>query len=104
MRRLSRDFNGLFGKVMADLIAEGQSDPSILKELYERHISHRRAATIADVERGKGAGEFAPSTDPELLIDAIIGPIYYRMLLRSAPLTERYVEDLIDLVLRGVRP
>jgi AcrR family transcriptional regulator len=104
MRRLSREFNGLFGKVMADLIAEGQSDPSILKELYERHISHRRVAIIADVERGKAAGEFAPDTNPELLIDAIIGPIYYRMLLRSAPLTERYVEDLIDQVLLGVRP
>ena len=90
--------------MLADLIAEGQSDPSILQELYKRHISHRRAATMADVERGKAAGEFAPSTDPELLIDAMIGPIYYRMLLRSAPSTERCVEDLIDQVLRGVRP
>jgi len=29
---------GLFGKVMADLIAEGQSDSAILQELYEPHI------------------------------------------------------------------
>ncbi len=104
MLRLIREFNGLFGKVMADLIAEGQSDPSILRELYERHISHRRAASVADVERGIATGEFAPDTDPELLVDAIIGPIYYRLLLRSAPLTEGYAEDLIDQVLRGVRP
>ena len=59
---------------------------------------------MADVERGKATGEFAPSTDPELLIDAIMGPIYYRMLLRSATSTERYVEDLIYEALRGVRP
>jgi hypothetical protein len=90
--------------MLADLIAEGQSDPSILQELYEWHVSHRRAATMADVERGKATGEFAPSTDPELLIDAIMGPIYYRMLLRSATSTERYVEDLIYEALRGVRP
>src|ERR1700678_3486535 len=42
MRHLIKEFNGLFGKVMADLIAEGQSDPSILKELYEGHIKLRR--------------------------------------------------------------
>jgi tetracycline repressor-like protein len=82
MRCLIPKFNGLFGKVMTELIAEGQSDPLIVQELYEQHISHRRAATIADVERGKAAGEFAADTAPELLIDSIIGPIYYRLLLR----------------------
>src|SRR5713226_1876246 len=33
MRQLMREFNGLFGKVMADLIAEGQSEPAVLREL-----------------------------------------------------------------------
>src|ERR1039457_4608379 len=37
MRRLIVEINGLFGKVMADLIAEGQSDPAVLRELYEGH-------------------------------------------------------------------
>jgi hypothetical protein len=59
---------------------------------------------MADLERGKVTGEFAPSTDSELLIDAIVGPIYFRKLLRSAPSTDRSIEDLIDQVLRGVRP
>src|SRR5690348_4378536 len=39
MRRLIREVNGLFGKVVADLIAEGQSDPSILRDFYERHVN-----------------------------------------------------------------
>ena len=43
MQRLIVEFNGLFGKVMADLIAEGQSDPAILRELYESHLQQRRA-------------------------------------------------------------
>jgi AcrR family transcriptional regulator len=103
MRRLIKEFNGLFGKVMADLIAEGQSDPAILQELYERHIRLRRASAIADIERGKTGGEFSADTDAELLVDAIIGPVYYRLLLRFAPLTEKYANDLIDQVLLGVR-
>lgn len=104
MRRLIKEFNGLFGKVMAELIAEGQSDPSIVKELYERHIRLRRESTVADIERGKANGEFAADVDPELLIDAIFGPIYYRMLLRIGPLTEQYGNGLISQAVRGTRP
>jgi AcrR family transcriptional regulator len=104
MRRLIKEFNGLFGKVMAELIAEGQSDPSILKELYEQHIRLRRESTVADIERGKANGEFAADVDPGLLIDAIFGPIYYRMLLRLGPLTEQYGNGLISQVVRGTQP
>ncbi len=104
VRRLVGAFNGLFGRVMADLIAEGQSDPAVARDLYDRHVAPRRAATVADVERGKAAGEFAADADAELLVDAIFAPFYYRLLLRSAPLTERYAEALVTQVLRGVRP
>src|SRR6188768_2276058 len=87
VRRLIREFNGLFGKVMAELIAEGQSDPDTLRDLREQHMQPRRLATISDIERGKAAGEFPPDLEPELLIDAIFGALYFRFLLRMGPLT-----------------
>jgi AcrR family transcriptional regulator len=104
VRGLIRELNGLFGKVMADLIAEGQSEPAVLRDLYEQHMSVRRAAAVADVERGKAAGEFAADIDSALLVDSLISPIFYRLLLRFAPLTERYGDEVIDQVLRGARP
>jgi AcrR family transcriptional regulator len=103
VRHLITELNGLFGKVMAELIAEGQSDPAVLRELYESHISLRRAATVADIERGKSAGEFADDIDPELLVDAIFCPLYYRLLLGLMPLTQEYGKKLVDQVLRGLR-
>ena len=103
MRRLIAEFNGLFGKVMADLIAEGQSDPAVLRELYEGHIRVRRASTVADIERGKANGELIAATNAELLVDAIFGPVYYRLLLRLGNLTEQYGNDLIDQALQGLR-
>jgi AcrR family transcriptional regulator len=104
VRRLIRALNGLFGKVLADLIAEGQSEPSILQDLHEQHMKSRRAATAADVERGKASGEFAADIDPQLLIDSLFSPIFFRLLLRQGPLTERYGDALLDQVLRGARP
>ena len=103
MRRLIKLVNGLFGKVVSDLIAEGQSDPDILREFYERQIGLRRASAIADIERGKSTGEFSADTNAELLVESIFAPVYYRLLLRFAPLTEKYGNDLIDQVLLGVR-
>jgi hypothetical protein len=74
-----------------------------LQEFYERHGSLRRASAVADIERGKLAGEFSTDTNAELLVDAIFGPVYYRLLLRFAPLTEKYGNELIDQILLGVR-
>jgi hypothetical protein len=104
MKHLIAECNRLFGKVVADLVAEGQGDSSILKELYENHVRLRRASTVADIERGIASGELSSETDPELLIDGIFAPVYYRLLLRLVPLTEAFGNQLIDQALLGVRP
>jgi AcrR family transcriptional regulator len=103
VKNLAVQCNGLFGKVVADLIAEGQGDPAILKELYESHIRPRRAATVADIERGMASGEFLAATDPELLLDAIVAPMYLRLLLRHPAVTEEYGNQLIDQALLRIR-
>ena len=103
VRRLIDAFNGPFGKIVAGLIAEGQSEPAIRQGFLDRLVSPRRTATIADLQRGKNAGELRSETEPELLNDAIFGAIYYRLLLRSGPLTGRFGEELVEQVIRGHR-
>ncbi len=63
VRGIVRAFSGPFGRVLADLIAEGQNEPTLLAELYGQHILPRRKAILADVERGMAAGEFAADTN-----------------------------------------
>jgi len=101
VRRLIDAFHGPFGKIVAGLIAEGQSEPAILQEFFDRWVRPRRNATIADLQRSKNAGELRSETEPELLNDAIFGAIYYRMLLHSGPLTRRFGEELVEHILRG---
>jgi AcrR family transcriptional regulator len=104
VRKLITALNGDFGKVMADLIAEGQSEPGVLRDLFGQHVSVRRAAAIADVRRGQAAGEIAADVDPELMIDGMIGPIYFRLLMQHAPLTQDFGQAIVSQVLGGVRP
>lgn len=101
VRRLIDAFNGPFGKIVAGLIAEGQSEPAVLEAFFKTWVSPRRNATIADIQRSKNAHELRPNTDPELLNDAIFGAIYYRFLLCSGPLTQRFGEHLVHQILRG---
>jgi AcrR family transcriptional regulator len=103
MRRLITGLNGLFGKVLADLIAEGQGDPGLLRDLFEEHIKVRQAADIAEVERAKATGEFAAAVDPAQLIDMLFGSLIYRRLL-GLPLTEQYGDALVVAALRGAWP
>jgi AcrR family transcriptional regulator len=98
-----RALHGLLGKVLAELIAEGQSEPAIVRQLFDEHLRGRRAADAAEIERGKANGELRGDTDPELVLDAVFGAIYYRLLLRSAPLTEQYGTDLVTQVFNGVK-
>jgi AcrR family transcriptional regulator len=103
VKHLAVQCNGLFGKVVADLIAEGQGDPSILKALNESHIRPRRASAVADIKRGIASGEFVAATDAELLLDAIVAPLYLRLLLRHPAVTQEYGNQLIDQALLGIR-
>ena len=103
VRRLIDAFNGPFGKIVAGLIAEGQSEPAIRQAFLDRWVSPRRSATVTDLQRGKNAGELRSDTEPGLVNDAIFGAIYYRFLLRSRPFTRRFGEELVEQVIRGHR-
>src|ERR1700732_4841554 len=103
VRSLIDAFSGPFGKTVAGLIAEGQSEPAIRQAFFDRWVSPRRSATITDLQRGKNTGELRSDTEPDLLNDAIFGAIYYRFLLGSGPFTRRFGEELVKQVIRGHR-
>jgi hypothetical protein len=102
-RALIGPLNGQLGKVLSELIAEGQSEPAILRELFDKHIRGHQEADVAAIERGKTSGELASDADPELIIDAVFGAIFYRLLFRTSPLTEEFSDKLVSQVFRGVR-
>jgi len=102
-RELIRLLGGFFGKVARELIAEGQSDPSVLVEYRERYLSKRRAYTRESIARAKETGEFRKDIDADVLIDMLYGPIYYRLLVQHAPLDAAFADKVIDDVLTCVK-
>ena len=91
------------GCLAADLAAEATRS-SDARALMQRFTSARRKAAVAIVRRAIERGELRVDIDPDTLVDAIVGPIFYRARMSGASLSPRAVERVVDLALDGARP
>ena len=88
-----------YGRVIAGLVAEAQTDPEFA-ELYRDHfVRPRRDATRPLLLRARDRGEIAADTDLDVVLDLLYGPIYHRLLHGHAPLTDRFIQQVIDAVI-----
>ena len=92
-------YRGFPGKVAADIIAEGQSDPAVLQAYHDRFLSERRSLITEWIEQAQASGEFRKDIDPDILIDMIYGPLHFRLLLRHEKLDERFGNELVDHII-----
>ena len=97
VERLVSAFNGFFGKVISELVAEGQGDPEILRELNDGYVQSRRAGTIGEIIKAQEQGTVPKEVDPEMVVDAIFGSLYFTLLLKLRPLSPDYADRVVSL-------
>src|ERR1700678_1121928 len=103
MRNLIRVFRSDRGKVVAALLAGGQSDPELIEAFRERFLWPRRKQAYRTLQRGIDRGEIPAGTDLDVLLDSLYGPIYMRFLIRHYKLEESFADDICGLILRGLK-
>ncbi len=101
MRRLIRIFRSKRGKVVAALLAGGQSDPELIEAFRERFLWPRRRQAYKTLQRGIDRGELRRNSDLDLILDSLYGPIYMRFLIRHDELREEFADQICALVLNG---
>lgn len=90
------------GGIAMRLICDIYEDPK-LRELFLEHFYFpRRALQIRLVKQAMAAGELVAGTDPEVLVDALQGPLFFRFLIGHAPVDKKFARDLVDQVLKAV--
>lgn len=90
------------GKVITELIAEGQFDINVAEEYDVRYFNPRRLISKQIFERGIMRGELRKDLDIELSIDLIFAPVFYRLLITRAPIDSAFVKNLISYALVGL--
>lgn len=104
MRRLIRVFRSKRGKVVAALLAGGQSDPELIEAFRDRFLWPRRRQAYKTLQRGIFRGELPADSDLDLVLDSLYGPIYMRFLIRHDKLDEGFADKICALVLQGMKP
>jgi len=66
--------------------------------------AHRLALSAQVVERAIHRGELPASTEANLIIETVIGPLWIRLLLTGEPITEELADQVVELVTTGARP
>ena len=102
MRKFVKDLNGPLGCKIAMMLANGQLDEEMAEAFRTRWIEPRRQEARVVIKRGVERGEIRKDVDPEVLLDALYGPIYFRLLVEHAPLTQRFADELAELVTSGL--
>jgi AcrR family transcriptional regulator len=87
------------GSVLARVLTGIYEDQRLRRMFLERYVDQRRQIQRGIIEDAITFGELKPTTDPELLIDLLGGPLFFRWLQGHAPLDRRFAENIFDKVI-----
>lgn len=99
-----RLLNSRQGQAILALIGAKQIDRSLGRAYTEQIAQPRRAQTRRLACQAIEAGELAPGTDPDLFLDAMYGPLYYRKVVSGDPITDAFIEQIVDAAFRAFAP
>jgi len=90
-----------YSACMPALIDAAERDPQV-REFHCAFSAERLVGLVEVLRAGIADGELPAGTDPELIADALVGPIVMRRLMFSQPFDPELVPALVDQVLPRV--
>ena len=87
---------------MARAVAAESPRDSRLAEANRRFWTERLALDGVIVERAIERGEVAAGTEPQRVIESVLGPIHLRLLLTGEPVDRPFLEGIVDVVVDGI--
>jgi AcrR family transcriptional regulator len=74
-----------FRALMARVLGTAVSHPSLIKTYWDRYVLPRRELARRLLENARKLGTVKPDTDPEILIDMMVGAVMWRVLQPDSP-------------------
>jgi AcrR family transcriptional regulator len=90
-------------QIIPDLMAEAARNPQIAETLQKALRTHQRAVGEKLVGQAVARGELPAGTDPEVAVDLMLGPLYWRLAVARTPLPDDYLEKLSAAVTAALR-
>ena len=90
-------------QIIPDLMAEASRNPQIAETLQKALRTHQQAVGDKLIGQAVARGELPEGTDPEVAVDLILGPLYWRLAVSRQPISGDYLEKLAAAVLGSLR-
>ncbi len=95
--------SGGLGRMLLALLAAADQDPE-LSRLHQDFLRERRARSVGLVERAMARGELRADLDPDIVVDLIAAPLFYRRLVARQEVSPAYAAEIVRLALPALRP
>jgi AcrR family transcriptional regulator len=99
---LAKAYRGKAGEILKEMIGFSQSDAETREAFFVGYLKPRREAAKAALQRGIDQGEFQSNLDPEVLVDALYGPLIYRMLTGHYPIDNKFINQIRRVAFEGI--
>jgi len=93
----------VYGRVVRGLISDLAVDRELARGFRERVLARRVTDLQGLLQRGIERRQLRADLDTELVIDLLLGPIYYRLLMSGEPLTPAFINRLVRAVMAYAR-
>ncbi|SNY72537.1 DNA-binding transcriptional regulator, AcrR family [Paractinoplanes atraurantiacus] len=90
-------------QIIPDLMAEAARNPQIAETLQAALHTHQQAVGEKLVGQAIARGELPEGTDPEVAVDMILGPLYWRLAVSRSPMPDDYLEKLTTAVTAALK-
>ncbi|WP_436524458.1 TetR/AcrR family transcriptional regulator [Actinoplanes sp. HUAS TT8] len=90
-------------QIIPDLMAEAARNPQIAETLQRVLRLHQQSVGEKLVGQAITRGELPEGTDPDVAVDLILGPLYWRLAVSRQPVTDDYLEKLAAAVLGSLK-
>ncbi|WP_278808270.1 TetR-like C-terminal domain-containing protein [Obesumbacterium proteus] len=102
IHKVAAAYRGKSGKIVREMIALGQLDPTVIQSFVEGYLEPRRLAAKEVLIRGINNNEFSKRINIEVVVDSLYGPIFHRMLTKHAPIDDCFVDEYVSLILNAI--
>jgi AcrR family transcriptional regulator len=106
MRLLGKAYRGRLGEILRPLLGRAQADENLREAVRTRWVEPRRQVAREIVRRAMQSGELRADLDPDVVLDALYGPFYHRLLVpyENGVISDAFIDALVDTVFRGLKP
>lgn len=92
-RALAEQYSGWPGRVVAQILAEGQSDPEVLRE-FRQHFYHNRRALVSEVfELARPTMKLDEDANLDEISAMLYAPLYMKLMWGYPPIGPKFIKS-----------